>query len=234
MDNTAYVGVASIKVDRRGARLREVAYRAIKESILRGLLGPELPLAEERLAAVLEISRTPVREALVILEHEGLIESIAHKGLYVKAVTAGEFLEMAEAIALIEPELARRAAQNAGEPAAAAGLAAMTAAMARARAAIPGNVAGLLAACRDFQREMGRCADNAYLTALLLNVEERADLYLITRWRALPEARMRAAVADREAMLDAILAGDVERAAGAALAHGRSVGPRWQDLFGQE
>src|SRR3954451_6001522 len=52
-------------------RYREAAYIAIKEAILAGQLGPNQPLTEEQIAASLNISRTPVREALAILEHEG-------------------------------------------------------------------------------------------------------------------------------------------------------------------
>src|SRR5215218_9680646 len=49
-------------------RFREAAYEAIKEAILDARLEGGEPLIEERLAEALGISRTPVREALAILE----------------------------------------------------------------------------------------------------------------------------------------------------------------------
>lgn len=72
-----YRGLAGqIKLDRRAVRLRELAYQTIKQAILSGLIDSSAPLIEERLGAELRISRTPVREALAILEHEGLIEAL--------------------------------------------------------------------------------------------------------------------------------------------------------------
>mgnify|MGYP000424185227 CR=1 FL=1 len=52
----------------------EHAYRALKRGLLAGELGLGIRLAEERLAAELDISRTPVREALSRLHAEGLVE----------------------------------------------------------------------------------------------------------------------------------------------------------------
>jgi DNA-binding GntR family transcriptional regulator len=78
----------------RAPTYREAAYAAIKEAILSGQIGPGQPLIEERLAALLDISRTPVREALAILEHEGLIAPVYRRGLYVCKLTRAEFVEL--------------------------------------------------------------------------------------------------------------------------------------------
>ena len=91
---------------------REVAYDAIKRAILSGQFSPYERLVEERLAASLELSRTPVREALAILEHEGLLESEPYKGLAVRPVTVDEFLNMYEALGVIEAALARATCQR--------------------------------------------------------------------------------------------------------------------------
>ena len=99
--------------DRSKMRSREVAYESIKNAILRGILAPRERLVEERLGDALQISRTPIREASSILEHEGLIESIPYKGLIVKPVTIDEFLSMYEALGVIEPAIARAAVHNA-------------------------------------------------------------------------------------------------------------------------
>ena len=53
--------------DRSKMRSREVAYESIKNAILRGILAPRERLVEERLGDALQISRTPIREALSIL-----------------------------------------------------------------------------------------------------------------------------------------------------------------------
>lgn len=92
--------------DRTKMRSREVAYESIKHAILSGILVPWERLVEERLGDALQLSRTPVREALSILEHEGLIESVPYKGLMVKPVTVDEFISMYEALGVIEPAIA--------------------------------------------------------------------------------------------------------------------------------
>lgn len=212
---------------RRGARLREVAYRAIKEAILNASLKPEIPLVEEHLASELQISRTPVREALAILEHEGLIEVVPYQGMFVKEVTANEFLEMYEGVGTIEPELARRAAAIATPD----DIAAMEELLLKAEQYFPDDAPRLLGACRMFQQKIGECARNDYLTALLITIEERSDLYLITKWQVLPPDKLLAAINDRRAILDAIRARDPDLAAQRSLDHARAARLRWKDLF---
>ena len=217
------------RTDRGAARLREEAYQAIKEAILNGALGPDLPLVEERLASVLGISRTPIREALAILEHEGLIEPVPYKGVFVKVIPLDNFLSMYEALEAIEPVLASRAAERADG----SDIAAMEDALITAERFIPGKVSGHLSACRAFQRRMGQCAGNAYLTGMLLSIEERSDLYLLhlSAIHPLPADKMHAAVENRRTILDAICAGDPELAAQAAQAHARAVRVRWREMY---
>src|SRR4051794_7171137 len=95
----------------RAPRFREAAYAAIKEAILGGLFESGQPLIEEQIAASLKISRTPVREALAILEHEALIGSRNGRGLYVRPLTREEFVGMFVANEAVEPFLVRHAAR---------------------------------------------------------------------------------------------------------------------------
>ncbi len=213
--------------DSRSKRLREVAYQAIKDSILLGIVGTQVPLAEERLAEVLQISRTPVREALALLEHEGLLEAIAYKGLYVREISVREFLEMFDTVELIEPVLASRAAVRAEID----DIETMEAALDRAEKYIEGEPGKHFLACREFQQKLGECADHQYMTQLLVSIEERSDLYLIHTWEVLPVENMLAAVNDRRKILEAVKRGDKDGAAEAARDHARSVRKRWRELF---
>jgi DNA-binding GntR family transcriptional regulator len=213
--------------DRAIMTSREVAYEAVKQAILHGGLEPRERLIEERLADALGISRTPVREALAILEHEGLIEAIPAKGLMVKRITVDEFLAMYEALAMIEPALARAAIDQVS----AGDLRAMTASLDEAERAIPDDVPGHLAACRAFLRRLGDCGGNPYLTNIIIGIEERSDMYLVHTQNRLPPERMLAAVADRRAILDAIRDGDAEAAVRAARIHTEAIHQRWRDLY---
>src|SRR5258707_185887 len=165
---------SELRDKRRGERLQNYAYRAIKDAILSGKLRADVSLAEERLAAELQISRTPVREALAILEHEGLIETTPYQGLFVKSLTVTEFLEMYETYELIEAALARRAAMNAT----AKDIADMEALLDQAEQAIPHDPAAHMAACRQFLRKLGECSQQRHMSAVLLSIDEQADVYM--------------------------------------------------------
>ena len=57
----------------RADPLREQVYRSLHEKLKRGEIDPEARLTETQLAAMLGVSRTPVREALARLRQEGLL-----------------------------------------------------------------------------------------------------------------------------------------------------------------
>lgn len=220
-----YAALASRRSLRRSRRSsREVAYEAIKHAILSGQIPPHERLVEERLAEALDISRTPVREALAILEHEGLLDSEPYKGLAVRPVTVDEFLNMYEALGVIEAALAREAARNAS----AADVRRMEEALQRAEDAIPDQIPEHLMACREFQAHLGDTAQSPFLTRLLLGIEERSDMYLIHSGLAISEDNMRAAVNDRRAILETIRSGDAEGAAAGAQAHAAGIRSRWR------
>jgi DNA-binding GntR family transcriptional regulator len=63
-----------------GSTRRELAYQALKQRLLGGEFAPGTRLGEERLAAELGVSRTPIREALSRLHSEGLVERLADGG----------------------------------------------------------------------------------------------------------------------------------------------------------
>lgn len=213
--------------DRTKMRSREVAYESIKHAILSGILVPWERLVEERLGDALQLSRTPVREALSILEHEGLIESVPYKGLMVKPVTVDEFISMYEALGVIEPAIARTAALNASP----ADIRVMEASLDQAAKAMPNDIPGHLAACREFQARMGASAHSPFLTRMLVSIEERSDMHLIHSEKALPPEKMQASIDDRRAMLDAIRVGDPDAAAMAAETHAASIRFRWRELY---
>jgi DNA-binding GntR family transcriptional regulator len=213
--------------DRATTRSREIAYEAVKSAILHGVLPPRERLIEERLGEALGLSRTPVREALAILEHEGLIESVPYKGLIVRRITVAEFLQMFEALGVIEAALAQAAIHNATPD----DVLAMETILDRAERTIPDDVARHLDACREFQQRLGDCARNPYLTRMLLSIEERSDIYLLHTKQHLPAERMLAAVQDRRAILEAVRSGDAAAAARAAQAHAEAIRVRWRDHY---
>jgi DNA-binding GntR family transcriptional regulator len=73
--------------------LRLKAYKEIKDKIISFYLKPGEKIFENEIAKALKISRTPVREALLILEHERLVECDGRIGFIVKKLNAKEIGE---------------------------------------------------------------------------------------------------------------------------------------------
>ena len=86
------------------------AGEVIREAIIDGRLPPGQRLKEEELARELGISRTPVREALLMLESEGLVESIPRRGATVRSYAVSDLDDVYQLRALLEGHAARRAA----------------------------------------------------------------------------------------------------------------------------
>jgi DNA-binding GntR family transcriptional regulator len=75
----------------------------------------ELRLDERRLSEKLEISRTPVREALARLEQEGLVHIVPRRGVYIVRKTKAQILEMITVWASLESMAARLVVENASD-----------------------------------------------------------------------------------------------------------------------
>jgi DNA-binding GntR family transcriptional regulator len=86
------------------------ATELIREAIVDGRLEPGRRLKEEELARELGISRTPVREALLMLQAEGLVDAIPNRGAMVRVHTTEDLDDLYQLRALLEGYAARRAA----------------------------------------------------------------------------------------------------------------------------
>lgn len=87
-----------------------VATEVIREAILDGRLAPGQRLKEIQLANELGISRTPIREALLLLQAEGLVEASPNRGSTVRAYDVRELEDVYALRAVLEGHAARRAA----------------------------------------------------------------------------------------------------------------------------
>jgi DNA-binding GntR family transcriptional regulator len=97
-----------LSLDHREKSKSESAYQAIKDLILRERLTREDPLSVNLLASKLEMSKTPVREALKKLETEGFVRIIPNQGVVVCDLTVGEANYMYELRMALEGYLLRR------------------------------------------------------------------------------------------------------------------------------
>lgn len=84
------------------ATLAEQAYWELRRRIVSGEFSPGRRLLPRELAAMLDISQTPVKEALLLLERDGLVECPSRRGAAVRRFTAQEIQEIYRARALLE------------------------------------------------------------------------------------------------------------------------------------
>jgi DNA-binding GntR family transcriptional regulator len=92
--------------------IRGQIYHRIKQEILSGNISPGSRVLEGRLAKQVNVSRTPVREALHVLEMEGFLESFPRVGYRVRKITLEEAVEINEIRAVLEPLAAKKAIEN--------------------------------------------------------------------------------------------------------------------------
>jgi DNA-binding GntR family transcriptional regulator len=86
--------------------------RTIRAAILDGRLVPDQPLRELELAQQLGTSRTPIREALLLLEREGLVEAQPNRGATVKRYDQAQLTELYDLRAVLEGHAAKLAADR--------------------------------------------------------------------------------------------------------------------------
>jgi DNA-binding GntR family transcriptional regulator len=95
---------------------RDQAYTALKRAITAMDIydhAQEIRLDERQLSAGLGISRTPIREAMTLLEQEGFVRTRPRRGIFVVRKTKREIVEMVTVMAALESMAARLAAERA-------------------------------------------------------------------------------------------------------------------------
>ena len=95
---------------KRGDSLELKAYEFVKKRIMSRIYAPGQKILDSKIAAELNISRTPVRDALRLLEHEGFLVGQAGKGWNVYALTLEDIHEIFDVKVELEGMLARKAA----------------------------------------------------------------------------------------------------------------------------
>lgn len=168
------VDIAPTSVERLQAELRE--------AILAGTLRPGTRLRAEALAERLSSSRTPVREALLLLAREGLVEIEPRRGATVRMFDAADVAELYEVRALIEPHAAALAAQRVD----AERLVALTALHERSMArdaSDEASVAVQLGLNEDFHRLILEAAGSPRLAAAMSAVSGIPRAYRASFWR---------------------------------------------------
>ena len=186
--------------------LREAVYYAIREGILLGKLSPDERLMEMHLANELGVSRTPVREALRLLETDGLVKMIPNKGAIVAKISPRDLLEVMEVRLALEQLAVRKACRSITL----LQLNQMRSALSRFRESLELNDrAGSARSDEEFHRIIADAAQNRMLQTLLSQIREQVFRYRLESLKA--ESAHKELVRQHEQILTSLEERDEEK-----------------------
>lgn len=189
----------------------EAAYRRLLEEIRRGALTPGTRLRETELAERLGISRTPVREAIRLLEADGLVAHLPRQGATIRGLDHAEVIELYEMRAVLESTAARLAARSASE-AELADLAALNAELAAAPDPHTGQQLN-----RQFHQSLLMAAKNRFLVKSVSALTK--TMMVLGPTTLIEPSRAQTTLAEHARLLDALNARDGARAEAEMKAH---------------
>lgn len=198
----------------RSAATSESAYKALREAILQQVLVPGARLAEEEVARNFGISRTPIREAILRLEAEGLAERVSGRTALVTEIRPQEIVEIYEVRSAIDGLAAELAAARIAPPA----LSSLEWTNEEMRAAGgSGDFTRMAALNLQFHEELAKASGNGFLLRQLVAVHDRVRRFPGTTFAH--GTRWQSAVSEHEEILGALRAQDAARAGDLARAH---------------
>jgi DNA-binding GntR family transcriptional regulator len=181
-------------------------YQHLKRAILEQIHADGALLSEADIAATVGVSRTPVREALLRLQSEGLVALYPKRGALVRPVSAQEIEDVIDARRLVEVHAARRAWHRRAELVTA--LEPWLDLMVEARGR--GDVVALMSADRAFHEAVVDAGGNQLLGELYQRLRDRQMRIGVAAMRVEPE-RMDRAVADHAELIGTLRGDDPTR-----------------------
>ncbi|WP_347490110.1 GntR family transcriptional regulator [Desulfoscipio sp. XC116] len=192
----------------------ELAYREIRSAIISGYYKSGERLIESEIAEKLELSRTPIREALKHLEKEGFLVREPYKGMMVRRFTLKEINNYYQVRSVLEALCAYLVTKNATDKLKNN----LTENIKLSRNAIQANDFKLLAKLNnDFHTSLTMASGNKMLVQILDNLRVYSAIMRISIW-TIPN-RAQKALKEHESIVDAIIMGKKFLAAKKAIGH---------------
>jgi DNA-binding GntR family transcriptional regulator len=189
----------------RGQMRQEIA-AALRGALVAGRLLPGVVYSAPSLAGQFGVSVTPVREALLDLAGEGLVEPVRNKGFRVTQLAEHDLDEITSLRVLIEVPTVRDLAIDTSESLRAHVAALRPAARQIVAHAAAGRYVEYVEADRDFHLALLTLAGNRHLVDVVGNLRSRSRLHGLAE-RAKAEQLLRSA-GEHEQILDLVIAGD--------------------------
>lgn len=154
--------------------LRDVVFKTLRDAILRGDLKPGERLMEMHLAEELGVSRTPIREAIRMLEQEGLAITIPRKGAQVAGMTEKDLYDVLEIRDALDELAVSRACENVNKKS----LSKLAEAMRDFEKSVAsGNVRAIVSSDEQFHDVIYAMTDNPKLVNIVSNLREQMYRY---------------------------------------------------------
>jgi len=202
-----------------GESLLDRVTAVIRKAIVDGEIAPGVRLSVPELARQLNVSRTPAREALLRLQHEGLVDVTPRRGAIVMDGKPSDMVELYQFREALEGMAARLAATTMTEAQKAE---LRTAFEAHARAIHDSDMAGHIEHDREFHELFISGSGNGRIAGELARVRDQLTLFT-RRMSARPDAMTVPIVEAHEAILTAIEEGRARDAESAARGHVRAI-----------
>lgn len=198
--------------------LTERTYEAIRAAVLSGDLPPGTPLSVPELARRLEVSRSPVREAVQRLVHEHLATAVTHSGAVVSRMDGEELRSLYVVREMLEGLAARLATEVTDQ----AGLDALADILSEHESLFEAEDGGDTGARHieldtRFHRAIRDLAGNHHLSGILESIVDRSHSAMHTLWGGDEQARI--ALDEHRRIVAAIRSGDPAAAEEAARDH---------------
>lgn len=209
---------------RQRPQLSDEVASYLRQSIIAGEYKPGQSVRAEAIGEALDVSATPVREALHVLRAEGFLNLVPRKGFTVAPLVADDIRDIFEAHALIAGELAARAALN--------GTSEQQTALQEAheklmRAAHYADHESLEKFNHEFHRTLYRMSGSTRLRWALGNFAKYVPRAFYAQIEGWPETTTE----DHTAIIDAVVAGDADAAREAMAQHIRNSGEKLAEYF---
>jgi DNA-binding GntR family transcriptional regulator len=192
----------------------EAVYATLREAILSKALRPGPQFAEEDLARVFSVSRTPIREAILRLESEHLMERRGRRRVSVSEISPVEVLEIYDVRVVLDGLAAELAARNATPPEIAQ-LHWISERMKSAEGSADFSTVSALSL--EWHEWLARASHNSFLLNQIRVVHDRVRRFERTTFEF--PGRGGEAIAEHEQILAAVQTGDAERAIELAKVH---------------
>lgn len=207
------------------------AYDLLRTEILDLTLPPGSPIDEVQLANRLELSRTPVREALARLATEGLIDTLPNRSAIVSNIDFLNLPAFFDAITLMYRVTTRLAAQN-WQP---GDLETINACQKDFAAAVANHDAlAMIGTNRDFHAAIAIAARNPYYLALFVRLLDDGRRLLRLYYQSFNDSPPPSVIKEHEDIVAAITARDVEASDRLAKAHADQIVRQIQKLLSRD